>query len=241
MKRKVGLIITGYFLLFFLTLGIYSLTGNEINKNRLDKEYKNSKENNVIENAIDYEEIKKEINTYQTKFSNEEIIGTLKIPGTTLDTVLVQGEDNDFYLNHAIDKKYNIYGSIYLDYRINTTDRKLIFYGHNSKNLITEFKELEKFLDWNFFNENQHIHLVTDAGRELYQIFSVMVVTDNRHTMITFNDKGYSDHLKWMKENSIYDTLVDVESFDKIITLQTCYYEPLDSFLIVNAKKIGDL
>lgn len=227
--------------MFFLTLGIFSLFSNEINKEKLIKKYRNAKEDSTILNEkIDYEAIQDEINSYKIKFNNDQIIGTLKIPGTNIDTILVKGTDNDFYLNHSIDKKYNVYGSIYLDYRINVSDRKLIFYGHNSKTLITIFHELEKYLEWEFFNQNPYIKLITEAGSEIYKIFSVMIVEtgNNRHTKITFNENGFNEHLKWMKETSVYDTLVSVNNKDKIITLQTCYYEPANSYLLVNAKKI---
>ena len=55
---------------------------------------------------------------------------------------------------------------------------------------------------------------------------------------ITFNDKEWIKHIDWMKKNSVYDTYVDVGVDDKIVTLQTCYYKPKNSYLIVNAKKI---
>ena len=61
---------------------------------------------------------------------------------------------------------------------------------------------------------------------------------NNKHMQITFNDSEWIQHINWMRHNSVYDTDVDIGLNDKIVTLQTCYYKPKNSYLIVNAKKI---
>ena len=106
---------------------------------------------------IDYKEIvdivsgsqvnSKYVNVARNEFNNQDIIGRLYIESIRLDVPLVQTEDNEYYLNHDVYKNLDKVGSIFLDYRNNIdVDSKILIYGHNSKNIETDFKKLENFL-----------------------------------------------------------------------------------------------
>ena len=131
-------------------------------------------------------------------------------------------------------------GAIFLDYRNEQNDKKLLIYGHNSKEKTAPFKELEKYLDKNFFTENPYIELTFQDQSYIYQIFSIMIVKEDeyRHTKLSFQKNEYEEHLSWLKENSIYNTNINLTKKDRILILQTCYYEPENSYLLVNAKGV---
>ena len=70
----------------------------------------------------------------------------------------------------------------------------------------------------------------------MYEIFSVYIAINNfRHVNLKEN---YYEHINWLKNKSVYNTGVDVTENDDILLIQTCYFEPKDSFLIVVGKKI---
>ena len=191
-------------------------------------------------NSIEIKE-EKQIDNNQKKKYPPDLVGKIIIPGTSINKEIVQGSNNEYYLNHSIYKEPNIHGSVFIDYRNTLTDRKLLIYGHNSQSLKNApFHDLEKYLKKNFYKKNSYIDLNIENNLSKWQIFSIMIVeeNDNRHLKITFNDKEWIDHINWMKDQSIYDTKVEVKKNDKIITLQTCYYKPKNSYLIINAKKI---
>ena len=54
---------------------------------------------------------------YRNYYNNNNIVGSLKIEGTDIDTLLVQGDDNKYYLNHSIKNEYDELGSVFVDYR----------------------------------------------------------------------------------------------------------------------------
>lgn len=207
-----------------------------------------NKENNVVQTFKNFDPIKIITNKSEAKVKDEDknvrskdIIGKISIPGTSIDSDLMQTTDNEYYLNHSIDGKKNYKGSIFMDYRNTTYDRKLLIYGHNSETLKNvPFHDLEKYLSRSFYNLHKNINLTLNNEESTWEIFSVMIVEEgnNNHMKITFNDKEWIKHIDWMKKNSVYDTYVDVGVDDKIVTLQTCYYKPKNSYLIVNAKKI---
>lgn len=64
------------------------------------------------------------------------VVGWISIPGTTLSYPLVQGKDNDWYLNHAWNGRTTSVGSIFLDWRNDAglTDHHTLIYGHRMKN-----------------------------------------------------------------------------------------------------------
>lgn len=207
-----------------------------------------NKENNVVQTFKNFDPIKIITNKSEAKVKDEDknvrskdIIGKISISGTNIDSDLMQTTDNEYYLNHSIDGKKNYKGSIFMDYRNTTYDRKLLIYGHNSETLKNvPFHDLEKYLSKSFYNLHKNINLTLNNEESTWEIFSVMIVEEgnNNHMKITFNDKEWIKHIDWMKKNSVYDTYVDVGVDDKIVTLQTCYYKPKNSYLIVNAKKI---
>ena len=49
-------------------------------------------------------------------YGNEDIVGYLNIKGTSVDYIVLQYDDNDFYLHHDINKDADETGWIFLDY-----------------------------------------------------------------------------------------------------------------------------
>ena len=69
----------------------------------------------------------------------------INVEGTNIDYPVVQGSDNDFYLNHDFNKNYLPAGSIFLDYRNDfETDYNTVIYGHHMRN-STMFGQMETF------------------------------------------------------------------------------------------------
>ena len=179
----------------------------------------------------------KEINDliyFKEYFSNNDIIGSIKIRGTNINTLLVKGKDNKYYLNHSIYKKEDIKGSIFVDYRTNLNASQINIYGHNSKKYNLMFKELEKYKDKNFYNKHKIIEVWNGVNTYKYEIFSVKIVKKNsNHMDINNKDKNMKEFNK-----SIYNTGVSANKEDKILILQTCNYNPKNTYILVIAKLI---
>lgn len=102
---------------------------------------------------------------------NPDIVAWLRIPGV-LEYPVVRGEDNSYYLNHTVQKTYNIAGSIFLDYRNERdfSDSKNIIYGHNMKD-SSMFHVLRNYQDIDFFQKHTDMEVYLPDGRTLnYQI-----------------------------------------------------------------------
>lgn len=176
---------------------------------------------------------------------NKDIVGYLVIPDTNIHEPVLQGPDNEFYLNRDAHKNKNAIGSIYLDYRVKINiGFKNLIYGHNSSTLNVPFKELEKYYDKNFFKNHQYIYLEDENYIQRYQIFSVFIETqDWSYMKLNFTSDSFLEHLKSLKNKSLYETDVNIENDDEILILQTCshhinYQKYKNKYLLVIAKKI---
>ena len=176
-----------------------------------------------------------DLNYYKDYYLNEDIIGYLKINDTKIDTLLVRSSNNKYYLNHSINKEYDIKGSIFVDYRTNLNSKQINIYGHNSKEYDLPFKELEKYKDKSFYDNHKMIEIWN--GKEVinYEIFSVQIVADNsEHMNINLDDENHLEKLS----NSIYNTGIVASTNDQILVLQTCNYNPKNTYILVIAKRV---
>lgn len=240
-KKKIITIIIGIVIIIYILLSLLfshiKEQQEQQQKQNITKQYQQIVKQEETQPTIQQEENNR-IKQYQKEFNNQDIIGELSIENTNLKVPIAQSTDNNYYLNHLLDKTKNSLGSVYLDYRTKPTDRKIIIYGHNSENVYTEFNILENYLDKSYYQKHSKIYFQTEQGQNIYQIFSVYIATkDLQHVNINYNETQYKEHLQWLKNESLYNTGIDVYN-ENIMILQTCYYTPEDSYLIIAAKKV---
>ena len=213
-----------------------------------DPDKKNDNEKHPGTDAVEENEHSLKIEKLRKEYNNDEIVGYITVPNTSISSVVVQHKDNDYYLNHSAKKENNIEGAIYLDYRVDiNSGRKNIIYGHNgnSESLNVPFSDLEKYYDKAFFDQNQYIYVEDEKGVGKYQIFSIFVEThDSNYLYLNFkNDSSWFEHVSYLKNKSLYETGVGVDATDDVLLLQTCshneeYSKYKDKYLVVVAKRV---
>lgn len=172
---------------------------------------------------------------------NEDIYAWLLIPDTGIEYPILQHPTDDtYYLDHTVDKKSGLPGSIYTEAAYNGTDfteRNTLIYGHNMKN-GTMFGELDKYKTPSYMKEHNTIIIYTPEHIYTYQIFAA-VTYDNRHIMHSFDfstDAGLQSYLDSIMAvnnlNTYIDETVEVTSLDRIITLSTCNGNSKQRFLV---------
>jgi len=176
----------------------------------------------------------------QIENDNPYIIATLEFKNSNKLINLVQRDNNTFFLEHDEFGNESNIGSIFLDYRNNLNDRKLLIYGHNSKTIEAPFHFLENYLNKEYSKENNILILKRNNNQKnSHQLFTVFVAKDDlRHVNLNFNNEEYYEHLLWLKNQSLFDFNISISQDDSIILMQTCYYKPENSYLIVGFKKI---
>lgn len=174
---------------------------------------------------------------------NEHVVGWVTIDDTQIDYPILQTDNNIDYLNKDYNDRVTRAGSIFLDFRndITTDNKNTVVYGHRMKD-GSMFQHLTKFLDEDFLME--HTTFDYDTLYESYEaeIFSVYnTLTDFNYIETDFeSDEEYGELLQKMQEKSRFETDVEVNPDDLIITLSTCDYEldDNDGRLVVHAKLV---
>lgn len=174
---------------------------------------------------VEFEKIKAKLNYLAAK--NSDLYGWIKIDNTTIDYPVVQGTDNDYYLNHDYNGEFLTAGAIFVDYRCNTSVMKnhnTIIYGHNMTN-GKMFNNVTKYLDEKFFNDNPYVTLSTPDGIYTYLVFAIYE-TDMYNNYITASFATHEDFVTFaeeMQERSIYTREgVTFDTSDRVLTLSTC-------------------
>lgn len=167
--------------------------------------------------------------------ANPDFVGWVTINGTNVDYPVVQGDDNEFYLHHNFDGEDEFAGTIFTDYEgkfgPNQMPNNTILYGHNMLYRY-KFAALNNYNNnINFLKETPVVDFNTLYQKNKYKIFSVFIVnTDEEHgdvfdyTKYVYfkNSDEFYQYIMEVMDRSKYNTGVDVEYGDELLTLSTC-------------------
>ena len=182
-----------------------------------------------------------DVNFNELKSINDEVVGWIKVEGTTINYPFVHTSNNDYYLNHSFDKSSNGAGWVFMDYRnkINLSNKNTILYAHGRTN-GRMFGDLKNILSNNWLNDKNNfvVKLSTNNENTLWQVFSVYRI-DNTSDYIQTEFSDENEFLDWgnmLLNRSSYNFNTSLNSSDRIITLSTCYndYEKV----VLHAKLI---
>ena len=182
-----------------------------------------------------------DVDINKLKEKNSDTVGWINVNNTIINYPYVQGKDNNYYLDHSFNKKYNEAGWVFLDYRNdkNLSNKNNILYAHSRLDK-TMFGSLSKTLKSNWYNnkDNHIIRLSTETENTMWQIFSVYKIPEETYYITTnFNsDNDYQKFLNTIKERSIHNFSTNLTTDDKILTLSTCYSDTERT--VVHAKLI---
>ena len=160
------------------------------------------------------------------KERNEDVCGYISIPGVDIAYVVVQGEDNDFYLNHNYKGEPLVVGSIYMDYRCSETlseNYNTVLYGHNIETPGIMFHGVTDFFNNSIF-ENEYIYLYTMDGVYVYKAFAIYDTRpDSGYIRTEFETaEEFTEFLTQMQSRSRIKSDVQLSAEDHILTLSTC-------------------
>lgn len=187
---------------------------------------------------------------------NNDFVGWIKIDGTNVDYPVVKTDNNDFYLDHNFDKEYEGRGSIFMaedcdpDLKLTNT----VIHGHNWLD-GTNFSDLVQYSDFDYYKKHPVIEYDTRTKLHKWKIFAVFITTGS-----DFEDNGYvfnyvypdltgqnfTGYMNEINKRTLFNTGVDVNENDKILTLSTCTREVdtpgyrTDCRIVIAARMVRD-
>lgn len=179
---------------------------------------------------------------------NPDTIGWLRIDGTGIDNVVMYAPDEiDKYLHTDFYGKYSYRGCLFVDeYCDILSSDNLIIYGHNMKD-YSMFGSLMYYVSEDFYRQHKLISFDTIYEKQTYEIVAAIkteLVPEGSDGFKYYEYTGsgdeasFSEYVKFIEENKLYDTDAELSPGDKILTLSTCAYHSEDGRFIVVARKI---
>ncbi len=174
---------------------------------------------------------------------NPDVVAWLRFEEpSVINYPVVQGEDNDKYLEVTFKGYENTVGTLFVnvDNHPDFNDRNTIIYGHHMNN-GTMFNTLEDYQEKALWEERPYFYVYTPDGMEhKYHIFAAGVVgdTSEAYTYQFADDESFQSFLNFSKSSSYYDTGIMPAMTDKIVTLSTCTKASNSDRMIVQGVEI---
>jgi sortase B len=175
--------------------------------------------------------------------------GWLTVDGTQIDYPVMQDvSGSDYYLTHDFEGKEDNRGSLYVsvDTTLEPLDKNIVVFGHNLSD-GTQFGELDRYLDYDFYTAHPTITFDTIYETGTYQVVAVVKTHVKTETETGFryywshgyeNQTEFQELVDFIDENKIYDTGEYLTYGDTTLMLSTCEYTVDNGRLVVIAKKL---
>lgn len=184
-----------------------------------------------------------EINWDALEEMNGDIAAWIYIDGTSIQYPVTLGQNNEYYLTHTFDKKTNKCGSIFMDVGCqgDFSSDNTILYGHNMKT-GKMFGSLKFYKDPDYRKDHPDIYLITRDHIRKYKIFAAYetVDTSDVYQLEFASPEDKKDYIEMCKKNSLYDTGVDTEKGEFVLTLSTCTSATEEGRFVVQGVLVSD-
>lgn len=178
---------------------------------------------------------------------NQDMRGWINIPGTVLSLPVVQGIDNSYYLNHDFYGAQDRHGTIFFDCEADLFEGEpnIVIYGHNMRD-GSMFGILKEYRKEAFYKEHPSFFVYMQGEAWEYKIMAVLrndIFTGNDETFQYYDykqiedEETFEEYCQAVRERAIYDTGVEAQAGDELVTLCTCDYMSANQRLLVIGKK----
>lgn len=186
---------------------------------------------------------------YQAIYAmNTDVVGWISIEGTSVNyPVMHRPLQKDYYLKKNFKGEYDKHGCVYLREQCDAfkPSDNVVIYGHYMQD-GTMFHDLHGYYKKDYWQEHQYIQFDTLYERHTYQIIAVFKTSANMGEGFAYhqfndaaNEEEFNAFVKQVKSMSFYNTGVDAQYGDMLITLSTCEYTLDNGRLVVVAKRIS--
>ena len=219
-KRVLNVMVTAVLvlgILFFSSLSVKEYlpyARNRIRTERLQKEVTGRDE-----------EGRRKINWKKLQKKNKDIIAWIEIPGTKVDYPIVKCLSRSYYLHHDAEGRDSILGAVFVQPETagDFSDMHTVIYGHNMRDKQM-FGSLHSFEKKDFWKKHKKIYIYQpeqEIKAAVYSTYDILDSTDTYRTAFDTPDE-WEEWIAMTTEKRYYDTGIDPEDTERIITLSTC-------------------
>ena len=181
---------------------------------------------------------------------NNEIFGWLTIPDTKIDyPVMYTPSESEKYLHAAFDGSYSYAGTPFIDINCQPDSQNLLIYAHNMPN-GSMFRNLLKFQEKTYWQKHPTITFNTiyeEGEYEIVAAFYDRLYLETETDVFKFyyfidpeTKAEFEEGIAEIKAKALYDTGIEVNYGDKLITLVTCAYQTTHGRFAVLARQTAN-
>lgn len=217
-------------IIFVLAVAVFIFSGYNILSYLKDAKDSKDVNQNIIDKAVEIHNTQDEENTTlwvdfdKLWQENKDIVAWIYSPNTQINYPVVQTKDNNYYLRRLLNGKYNIAGTIFMDYRNSPdlSDYNTMIYGHNMKN-DTMFGSLAKYKKQEYYEEHPVIYIVTPEKKFEMNLFAGYITDANSYIYnASMNKEEQKKYIEDSISLSTFKSNVEISDEEKIVTFSTC-------------------
>lgn len=175
---------------------------------------------------------------------NNDFMGWIAIDGTKVNYPVMQTPNHpDYYLKKNFEKEYSDYGVPYIEEACAMgISNNIVIYGHHM-NDGSMFADLVKYYDKEYRDKHPLIQFDTISGFGTYEVIAAFKFDTNNETFrynefVTMDEEDFAEFMEEVHKRQAYDTGIDAEYGDQLLTLSTCEYTYKNGRFVVVAKKV---
>ena len=180
---------------------------------------------------------------------NTDFVGYLRAAGSELDTPVVQGEDDNEYVETNFYGEYTKYACPFVTSinNIENLDTNTVIFGHHMRD-GSIFGTLDQYRSLDGYKKAPVISFDTIYKDYDFKVIATMITNidpkDDNDYVFTYywtnlnNERNFTTYLNQLSQRSLYDTGVDVLPTDKLLTLSTCCKDFENARLVVVARLV---
>lgn len=155
---------------------------------------------------------------------SDDAVAWLTIDNTSIDYPVMQGRNNDEYINKDPFGEFSLSGSIFLDSRnrADFSDPYSILYGHHMEHGAM-FGALDDFIKQEYFDQHRTGTLITTSGQDYtIRLFAACKADATEKTVFDPPDSTNEELLKYLKQKAAIFEPQGVDAHSRILAMTTC-------------------
>lgn len=173
---------------------------------------------------------------------NSDTVGWLKLDDTRINHVIVQGDNNVYYLEHDFFGNKSVSATMMLDAGcdIQNIEKHYVIYGHRMKS-GTMMNDILKYENKKFFDDNPIVYFDTIYKTMEWEVFSTYCKDYNYDNInVAFqSDEEWLSYIQRLQKESMYETDIALSADDVVLTLYTCDYRIAGGRYVLHARLVG--
>lgn len=172
---------------------------------------------------------------------NGDIVGWLYCEDTNINYPVVQGKDNEYYLDHSYNGEAGRAGAIFVDADNDSGfgDSNTILYGHHMRD-GSMFAHLSDWAEQEYFDAHSEMWLLTPGQDYRVELLGGYLIpgTSGSYTIFTGACPEFDEYLRKAAAAFDVQTEADMPGDGRYIMLSTCEYVYKDARYVLHGRLV---